>query len=234
MRLLVLGFLFLFCAGTLVVYLLYTGHIRFNYPSRSEFPLVGIDISHHQGKINWDKLQTEELSFVIIKATEGGDYKDPAFRDNWENSKRYGYKVGAYHFYRFCKSGKEQAANFIQTVPVHDDNLPPMVDLEFGGNCDTSQSKEEVLREIKEFMDTVQSVYRKRPILYATREFYDKFLVNTFEEYPVWIRNIYWRPVLEDDRQWVIWQFANRAHLDGIETYVDLNVYNGDTLTFVP
>lgn len=234
MKYLIVGFLLLFCAGSLVVYLLYTGHIRFNYPRRSEFPIVGIDISHHQGKIDWNKLQTEKLSFVIIKASEGGDYKDPAFMANWENSKRYGYKVGAYHFYRFCKSGKEQAANFIQTVPIDGDNLPPTVDLEFGGNCQTTQSKEEVLQEIKEFLDTVQSVYRKRPILYATREFYDKFLVNTFEEYPVWIRNIYWRPVLENDRQWAIWQFTNRAHIAGIETYVDLNVYNGDTLRFEP
>ena len=230
MKKIIFGLLLVVCGGVYFIHLIYEGRIRFNYPSRKEFPIVGIDISHHQGTIDWDKLQTEDISFIIIKATEGGDFKDPRFKDNWENSKRRQYKVGAYHFYRLCKSGKDQAVNFIQTVPADKNDLPPAIDLEFGGNCGTTQTKEQILHEIKEFLDTVHAFYEKRPILYATKDFYDEFLVNEFKEYPIWIRDIYWRPALEDDRDWTFWQFANRAHLKGIDTYVDLNVYNGDTL----
>jgi lysozyme len=60
-------------------------------------------------------------------------------------------------------------------------------------------------------------------------EFYQKYLLNDFRDYPIWIRDIYRQPKLEG-REWVIWQFANRAHLKGINTYVDLNVVNGKSL----
>ena len=76
---LVLGSLTL--VALLLGYLLFIGKIRFNYPSKKEFPILGIDISNHQGKITWTELRKENISFVIIKATEGGDYKDPLFLD---------------------------------------------------------------------------------------------------------------------------------------------------------
>ncbi len=210
-------------------YLLFIGQIRFNYPDKNEFPILGIDISHHQGKIKWSELKNENISFVIIKATEGGDYKDPLFIDNWTNSKKEGYKTGAYHFYRLCKDGKEQAKNFIETAPNSPDNLPPTIDLEFGGNCKTDKSKEQILKEVNDFLEAVEAHYTKKPILYVTHEFYDEYLVNTFPDHPVWIRDIFKKPKLADDRAWLIWQFANRGHLDGIDMYVDLNVLNGES-----
>lgn len=215
-------------SGIVIVYLLYDGLIRFNYPDKNDFPIRGIDISHHQGNILWDKLKTEDISFIIIKATEGGDYKDPLFQKNWTNSKMNGYKTGAYHFYRLCKNGKEQAVNFIETVPNDPDNLPPTIDLEFGGNCETNKSQKQILNEVSEFLELLELHYRKRPIIYATQEFYDEYLPGQFKKHPVWIRDIFKKPKLKD-RQWSIWQFANRGHVNGIATYVDLNVLNGES-----
>lgn len=215
---------------TLLAYLLYHGWIRFNYPDKDEFPIQGIDISHHQGVIDWNKLRTEKIAFVFIKATEGGDYKDPTFIANWTMSHSEGYKTGAYHFYRLCKNGREQAANFIGTVPQNNNDFPPTVDLEFGGNCDTDKSKQQILIEVREFLDTLEAHYHKKPILYVTREFYDEYLLNELTEYPLWIRDIFWEPKLKDGRSWHIWQFANRAHLGGIDGYVDLNVLRGKSL----
>jgi len=216
--------------GLLLGFLFYNGRIRFNYPNKDEFPLLGIDISHHQGKVRWEELRTEKISFVIIKATEGADYKDSKFTDNWAASKKENYKTGAYHFYRLCKVGKEQAENFISVVPRGDENLPPAVDLEFGGNCKTSKSKVETLAEIQEFLKILEDHYQKKPIIYATNEFYEEFLLNEFKEYPIWIRNIYKRPKLEEGRNWFIWQFANRGHLHGIHGFVDLNVIHGKSM----
>lgn len=229
-RLLIIGTISVAVTGPLVAYLLFHGQIRFNYPDKDEFPLVGIDISHHQGHIRWEELRNENISFVIIKATEGGDYKDPRFATNWTMSKLDGYKTGAYHFYRVCKDGKEQAKNFIETVPNEPDNLPPTVDLEFGGNCKTDKTKEQIIKEVNEFLAILENHYKRRPIIYATHEFYDHYLANQFREYPIWIRDILRRPTLSDKREWSIWQFANRAHLKGIDTYVDLNVFNGQSI----
>jgi lysozyme len=218
--------------GLFGAYMLFAGYLRFNYPDREEFPIMGIDISHHQGEIRWTELRTEDISFVIIKATEGGDYRDPRFTTNWTQSKKEGYRTGAYHFYRLCKNAREQANNFIQTVPFEPDNLPPTIDLEFGGNCKTDKNKKQVLQEVEEFLQILERHYKKRPIIYVTKEFYDEYLIDQFRNNPIWIRNIFKKPKLKDNREWTIWQFANRGRLNGIDMYVDLNVWNGRSIEF--
>ncbi|MCU0345058.1 MAG: glycoside hydrolase family 25 protein [Ignavibacterium sp.] len=227
---LIIGTILVTVIGLLLAYLLYIGQIRFNYPDKEEFPVVGIDISHHQGEIRWEELRTENISFVIIKATEGGDYIDPQFKTNWTKSKAEGYKTGAYHFYRVCKDGKEQAKNFIETVPNEPDNLPPTIDLEFVGNCTTDKTDDQIIREVSEFLDILENHYKRRTIIYATQEFYDQYLTDKFKDNPIWIRDIFKRPKLSDKREWLIWQFANRGHLKGIDMYVDLNVLNGQSI----
>lgn len=229
MKKLLIVFTLLLMTGVATAYMLYHGYLRFNYPSRADFPLQGIDISHHQGKIRWEELRTENVSFIIIKATEGGDFVDPRFAENWANSRENGYPTGAYHFYRLCKSGREQAEHFIRTVPYDSSSLPPTIDLEFGGNCKTTQSTAEVMYEIQEFLTLLEQHYHKRPMLYATREFYDQYLTDRWQDYPLWIRDIYQQPTLPH-RAWSLWQFANRAHLRGIDTYVELNALNGKSL----
>lgn len=231
MKKLVVGILFLGFIGTVLGYLLLKGYVRFNYPDKKEFPILGIDISHHQGTISWEELKKENISFVIIKATEGGDYKDPMFQENWKNSKEQGYRTGAYHFYRLCKNGKEQALNFMESVPHESNNLPPTIDLEFGGNCATDKSRVQVMEEVAEFLNLLEEHYGERPIIYATHDFYETYLTDHFLDYPLWIRDIFWKPSL-DERTWAIWQFANRAHLKGIDGYVDLNVLHGDQFEF--
>lgn len=205
--------------------------MRFNYPSYEDFPVQGIDISHHQGNIDWVKLETENISFVFIKATEGGDFQDPRFYINWENAKKNSHSVGAYHFYRLCKTGIEQANNFIATVPKTS-SLPPVVDLEFGGNCQTNYSQDRLIQEIQDYLDVVTEYYGQIPIIYVTKDFYERLLINQFMDYPIWIRDIYGRPKLEDNRDWLFWQFSNRGRLNGIEGYIDLNVFKGDKEDF--
>jgi lysozyme len=64
----------------------FLGYVRFNYPAREQFPVRGVDVSHHQGDIDWQLLKSERVVFAYIKATEGGDFKDPRFRINWEGA----------------------------------------------------------------------------------------------------------------------------------------------------
>ncbi len=208
--------------------LFYKGFLRFNYPSKNNFPVKGIDISHHQGKINWTDLENSKIEFIFIKASEGGDFKDPNFNDNWNNAKNSNFHVGAYHFYRVCKNGEEQAENYIQIVPKNINNLPPVVDLEFSGNCNTNKTKKQILLEIQNCLDILENYYEQIPILYVTNEFYNEYLTNKFLKYPIWIRSIYLKPKLIDNRKWLFWQYSNRGHLNGIKGYVDLNVFNGN------
>lgn len=221
----------LFTATILIVlWLLFDrGYLRFNYPSRTKYNIWGIDVSHHQGKIDWYKVKRDNVQFVYIKATEGGDFKDSSFIKNWNGAKKEGIKVGAYHFFTFCRPVKEQINNFISTVPVQDDALPPALDLEFLGNCKKSQVRVSFPEDIYVFINALRSRFGKEPVLYVTYEFYEAHLKSLpLGQNPIWIRSIFVVPA--KDPKWTIWQYANHGRIQGIETPVDLNVYNYDQI----
>ena len=90
----------------------------FNYsPDRTIHSLRGIDVSHHQGVVDWGRVAKSDVAFAILKATEGGDYVDETFARNLAGAQAAGLVVGAYHFFTFCRPGAEQAANFLKVVP---------------------------------------------------------------------------------------------------------------------
>ncbi|TGK27554.1 lysozyme [Leptospira gomenensis] len=209
------------------------GLLWFVYPSESTYPIRGIDVSNHQGSIDWSSVPKKNVSFVYVKSTEGGDFKDKSFSANWNGARRHGFKVGAYHFFTLCKTGAEQAENFIQTVPNLPDSLPPVVDLEFVGNCKERPKVENVQREISVFLDRIDAHYNSKTILYLTNEFIEKYLKDGFFDHPVWIRNIFMHPNTFSSVEWIIWQYSSRARVEGISGPVDMNVLNGtlDRLT---
>lgn len=216
--------------GIIVSALFSEGYLRLNNPSFDKYPIHGIDISHHQGVINWDVLLDKDgkyVQFVFIKATEGVTHVDSKFFDNWQEAKKRNLPVGAYHFFTFCTKGKEQADNFINTVPYDSLSLAPVIDLEFGGNCKDENRFPDLMNEIEEFISIVENHYKKKVIIYATQEFYDLYLVDNLKENPIWIRDIYCEPQLEDGRNWQFWQYANRGRLNGIDMFVDINVFTG-------
>ncbi|MBP6313323.1 MAG: GH25 family lysozyme [Flavobacteriales bacterium] len=220
--------------GALCVLLVYFGFLRANYPSKSRFPIRGIDISHHQNAIDWDKVKEEKFSFVFIKATEGVDYVDPNFEMNRKEAVRTGHKVGAYHFYLICRPGLEQAEHFIRQVDQSSIDLPPVIDLEFVAYCEERPPQQETLDEIQVCIDHMHDHYGKEPILYVTDDFYSNYVKGRFPNNPIWIRDIINEPELEKGRVWKFWQYTNRGRVNGIEGYVDLNVFNGDQDAFDP
>lgn len=216
-----------------IVYCFEEGFLRFNYPSRQKYPIHGIDISHHQGNIDWDILKQENIQFVYMKATEGLDWVDPKFKLFWKSALKKEMVVGAYHYYRFCKTGIEQANNFIAIVPKNKKSMPHAVDLEYIGNCETEKTKQKIISEISDYIIKIRDYYGKKPIIYATEEFYNDYLINQMMETKIWIRNIFFNPELPDNREWTIWQYSNRGRIKGIEKNVDLNVFHGNEIEFI-
>ena len=193
------------------------------HPSDSAYPVQGIDVSHHQGAIEWPLLPAQGVDFAYIKATEGGDFVDPAFPRNWREAKRAGIRRGAYHFFTLCRSGADQAANFIATVPVDPDALAPVVDLEFLGNCSQRPRVAEVQAELAIFLLLVERHYDQQAVLYLTEEFDRTHEVSTLFGRPLWLRSLVFEPDF-GARPWVIWQASNFRRLDGIDGRVDWNV----------
>jgi lysozyme len=210
----------------------YFGYWKINEPDRQQYPIRGIDISAFQKQIDWSKLDRREVDFILIKATEGATFKDRSFPDNWHNAGEAKLIRGAYHFFTFCKPGKIQAQNFIATVPVATNTLPPIVDLEFSGNCQTRLSKAALKQELQDYITEIQKVYQQIPILYVTHEFYDAYLQHEFVQNPIWISNFYTQPHLADGRRWTFWQYSERGRVNGIGNLVDRNVFNGSLEQF--
>lgn len=196
--------------------------------SAQDYPIKGFDVSHHQHDIEWQKISPKEFQFVYLKATEGGDFRDTKFQENWLRAREKGFRVGAYHFYRLCRGGEIQAQNFIAVVPNKTDALPPVIDLEYESQCINQFTKEQLLKEIQIMHDRLQTHYGKQPIFYISKAFYNIVLAGEFKHVPLWVREYQGKPMLKNDPQWHFWQYTNQGKIKGIPTIVDLNVFNGD------
>ena len=199
-------------------------------PEHDRYPVRGIDVSHHQGVIDWAKVAGDDVAFAYLKATEGGDFRDRAFARNWREARDDGIAVGAYHFFTFCRPGTDQAANFLAVVPVEADALPPAVDLEFGGNCGRTLDGATMRRELDAFLAPVERAYGKLALLYVTPEFLDAYS-KQLPARALWRRSILRKP--DGAASWHVWQYHNRGRVDGIAGPVDLNVFVDDADAFV-
>jgi lysozyme len=197
-------------------------------PDVSAYPVRGMDISHYEGAIAWDLVKLDGLSFVYIKATEGGDGVDAKFADNWQGATSAGLLKGAYHFYNFCKDGAVQADNFIKMVPPDADALPMTIDLEQSGDCKTMPQKDAFRADLAVFVQKMQDAYGHRPVLYLDYSIYDAYFKGENDAYKLWVADIsHQTPALSDGSAWTMWQYGWHGHLPGIPSEVDLDVFNG-------
>jgi len=193
------------------------------HPSERHYPFQGIDVSHHQGHIDWSKLPRQGVDFAYIKATEGADHADGRFSINWRAAHAAGIRRGAYHFFTLCRSGRDQAAHFVRHVPAEAAALPPAVDLEFPGNCRHRPSRAKFHKELGDFLRIVEARYGKRAVLYLTPHFDKRYRVSANFERPLWLRSLGSKPRF-GARGWNIWQTSSSRRLDGVRGRVDWNV----------
>lgn len=189
----------------------------------------GVDVSHYQSRIDWPLLQNQDIHFAFIKATEGADIVDSFFQDNWCKAQETGIKRGAYHFFRPNTPVLNQVLNFIRAVDLEVGDLPPVLDVEVldGMNAD------ELEPLIRGWLTLVESHYGVRPILYSNQTFYTNYLSSTFNDHLLWIaRYSTEKPILPNAHRWQFWQYGDRARLEGIGGFVDLNVFAGSREEF--
>lgn len=185
--------------------------------------MQGIDVSHHQGRIDWARLPAQGVDFAYIKATEGGDYRDDRFARNWRGAGDAGIARGAYHFFTLCRPGADQAANFIAAVPRDPAMLSPVVDLEAGGNCADRPSKAAFIAEVVTFIRLVEAHFGKSVTLYLTQEFDAAYDISSRIPRRLWLRSLLLQPGW-GARPWSVWQASSFRRLDGIAGRVDWNV----------
>lgn len=190
----------------------------------------GLDISHYQEQrhINWEQLTLMngaiQLEFIVLRATMGNYNRDKKFKTYWRKAKKQELIRGAYHFYRPDEDPVQQAQSYISVVTLKSGDMKPILDVE---KLPRTKSETEFRQDIQTWLDLVEAHYGEKPILYSYYHFYKDYLRGYFDEYPLWLANYNDVPQPSDIDDWVIWQFTEKGISDGVDTKIDLNIYNG-------
>lgn len=182
---------------------------------QSDLPYNGIDISHYQGDVNWDKLTAKgNIEFVYIKATEGKTFVDKRHEEYGRDAAAHGLQVGYYHFFRPDVSGADQFANFEHAVRNLPQHLIPVLDIEVAPKAGNQQSFE---YHIKTFIRLCKKRFGVEPILYCIPSFERKYL-KAFPKQKKW----YCGKIDDqaDMKKCLLWQIAIRE-VPGIYGKVD-------------
>ena len=192
---------------------------------RSKYPIVGIDISSHNGDIDFYKVKNDDFSFVIIKASEGEDVLDSLFTTNYNRAKANGLKVGAYHYFRKNTDGINQAKNFVEAVGWRKLDLPLVIDVE--DEINDNVSDDITMKNLNFMIDNLQSRGFK-VMIYTNGNGYKKYVKDRpFVNVNLWLCS-FKKP---DDIAHIphqLQQYSHHGRVNGINGDVDLDVFNGN------
>ncbi len=199
----------------------------------------GIDVSHWQGRIDWDRVARSGIRFAIAKATEGTWMVDPMYRRNRTLAERNGLYFTAYHYANPSRKpgdAKREADWFLRHARLRGPNLLPALDLEEHGGL----SPAELERWTFAWMRRVERKLGVKPMIYTSPGFWSGWVGDTpdlaragFEM--LWVSHWQTRkPWVPGNRWagegWTFWQWTERGRIAGIDGYVDRNVYSGPQL----
>jgi len=201
----------------------------------------GLDVSHWQGTINWNKVANAGYAFTFAKGTEGVGWTDVKFFYNMDAGNDAGVMMGVYHFARpdLGNSGAAEANYFLSVAGeyLNSGYLRPVLDLEVGTNL----GKTALSAWVVEWMETVENRTGISPLLYTNPNFLNYYLNESVTEYDIWVAHwtcepepSFYYPNTGMWRDWAFWQYwgpggcgGNAGYVPGITTNIDLNIFNG-------
>jgi GH25 family lysozyme M1 (1,4-beta-N-acetylmuramidase) len=160
--------------------------------------IQGVDVSNHQGAVNWTSMKNAGITFAYVKATEGVDFIDAQFTTNMTNAKAAGVLIGPYHFARpdSFNTNPSDAANeandFVDAIlPYYsgkNNTLMPVLDMEnLAGVGSTAQEKTFLSQWVRNFAAVVESRLSTDIVLYMNRNFAQSYMAADLAQYPLWI-----------------------------------------------
>lgn len=192
------------------------------YVDRERYPVRGIDISSHNGEVNFDEAASDGISFVFIKASEGENFRDTLFNKNYRKARQAGMRIGAYHFFRFDRNGIDQARNVIDAVKGCHLDLGIAVDVESHNNAtgvDSVTISQQLMR-----MTELLNLAGYRVTFYSNLDGYLEYLRQSVPGAPLWICSF---RQIAPDMEWSFWQYDHHGKVKGVDGDVDLNAFCG-------
>ncbi len=192
----------------------------------------GMDVSHFQLTVDWAAIAATDIRFCFMKATQGASNVDGTFARNWKGAREAGLLRGAYHFFNPSAPTAAQAESFIRTVALLEPgDLPPALDLEVPSAW-AGIATEDRARFAIEWLETVESRWGVRPIVYLSPAFASEILSNALAlaRYPVWLAHYTSAAapnVVKPWDTWTFWQHTGSGTTPGVTAPVDLDRFNG-------
>lgn len=186
--------------------------------------LLGVDVSHHQGSINFSAVKGAGHSFAILKATEGTGYIDPMFAGNRAKAHAAGLVVGMYHFAR-AGDPYAEAAYFARTVAPMQANEFLVLDWEVPAKNPPAWCKT--------WLSTVETALRSKPVIYLNQSARDSFdwSATIAAGHQLWLAKYDNSTVKSGSGAWpslAMKQYSDRGTVPGIGGTVDVNAFYGD------
>lgn len=181
---------------------------------------LAVDVSNHQGSINWSQVSAAGVRYAYLKASEGRGFVDPDFSANWSATSSAGIHRGAYHFFTLCALGTDQANNFLRVARPENGALPPAVDLEILGGCRERPTEDVVEQQLSDFVRVVERAWHQPLVVYARQSWTEQYPAASLSDHQQWRTAFFVRPRSD----WAIWQVHYFARVNGISGRVDLDV----------
>ena len=196
--------------------------------SRSSQNVLGIDVSHHNGVVNWKQVANAGYKFVYLKLTEGRSYVDKTTYNNYIGAKNAGLRVGFYHFAHPDNDPVAEVDFFLKKLGDMKADLPHCLDLEENKGL----SKAKVTAFAVKWMAYLQNQTGITPVLYTGYSFIKSNFSSAVAKYPLWVArysgsnrvkgfsnpgdSIVWD-------KWAMFQYTDSGKVPGIKGNVDIN-----------
>ena len=200
-------------------------------------PAAGPDVSSHNHpsgtSIDWRLVKASGAPFAFVKATEDVGYVNPYFTADWAGIAAAGLVRGAYHYARprlplTTASDQAKAAVGVTGTTHAVGDLPLALDLEDAGGLSPS----DLVAWTHRFLDTVQYLTGRMPIIYTYPYFWQHAMANStaFTRYPLWIADYNGgpapsAPLVGGWTGWTFWQYSSNSSISGITGAVDASTF---------
>lgn len=194
--------------------------------------IKGIDVSAHQGKINWDTVANYGMDFAILRITEVSNVIDSQFENNFAGCNKRKIPVGVYK-YSYASTvfeAQNEARKVISVLNGRKIQFPVFLDLE--NHRQRVLGAESIHNLAEAFREIIVAAGYKFGI-YCNEDWYMNVICSHLRKYEFWIAHY-----PGNDNGWlqerirpsfgVGWQYSSKAKIPGINRSVDMNVFYKD------